>query len=580
MTRPIFALDCECNFSTREGVTIDSLGNFNYLRKSPPHTLAVVGEDFEWVGNPEKFDFEQLPKDALLVAHNMAFDSCWFAVQGIKPPREINCTANMAAYLQFPRSLENAVWSIFKVAVDKDIRKRQNGIKFETLSRTDQQEYRNYCLNDARYSLALALEKLDSFPEHEQRLSQHTTRMGEQGVPVNADRIDEFHAKLEEIAGRARKKIPWIENGGSPLSLQQARNECEECNIPAPKSFEAKSEEFQAWVEKFGSRVPFVQTMSDYRMANRLLQILDRMKARIMPDGRMNFSLYFCGSHTGRWAGCGGLNMQNMDKRPFHGIALRNVIEASAGKKLIVTDFSQVEARVLQWLVGNEKLMEALRQGFSIYEAYARQNNFWKGSGKLKENDSTLYHLVKAMVLGLGYGAGAERFRGMAKSQYNIPLTLDEAARLVEEFREYNPKVVRYWRKLIGIFENAINQGETEHTLRLRSGRPLIYRALHYEDGTLAGKCGARPWQEHLWGGLICENVISGMARDLLGHSILNLDKAGVRVILHTHDELLLEVDADADMKEIEEIIVRTPEWAKGFPLAVESFETRMYEKR
>jgi DNA polymerase len=272
--------------------------------------------------------------------------------------------------------------------------------------------------------------------------------------------------------------------------------------------------------------------------------------------------------------------MQALDKQPTYGFALRNDIESGAGKQLIDCDYSQVEARILQWHVGNAKLVEALRAGFSIYESYARLNGFWKGAGNLKESDPSLYALVKAIVLGLGFGSGADRFRSMAKTNYGITLSLNEAEEMVEEFRDANPKVRRYWNRLIDIFRDAIADGHTQMTLRLKSGRPLTYTRLHYEEDQIMAQCGWRPWGEHLWGGLLCENVISGMARDLLGHSILNLDKAGVPVILHTHDEVLCEVDAGTDKREIEEIILKLPDWARDFPLGVESHPMRMYEKR
>lgn len=158
--------------------------------------------------------------------------------------------------------------------------------------------------------------------------------------------------------------------------------------------------------------------------------------------------------NTGRWAGDAGWNLQNQPKSPLfvlpdgtfelrpdrmkeldyqfetgtlteaQALDVRGLITARPGFKLVMSDLAQIEPRVLNWMAGNQPLLQLVAAGMSIYEAFARTAMGWTG-GELKKEDKKLYQLCKVMVLGLGYGCGWNKFITIA-AQYGIDLTEED----------------------------------------------------------------------------------------------------------------------------------------------------------
>jgi DNA polymerase len=100
---------------------------------------------------------------------------------------------------------------------------------------------------------------------------------------------------------------------------------------------------------------------------------MEAIKRRIIPNGRLNCDLKYGGAHTMRWTGGGGLNLQNLHKEAWQGIYLRSLLVPEPGKKFVICDLSQIEPRILAWMVGDEALLDLLRQGFGVYEAMAME---------------------------------------------------------------------------------------------------------------------------------------------------------------------------------------------------------------
>jgi DNA polymerase I-like protein with 3'-5' exonuclease and polymerase domains len=327
--------------------------------------------------------------------------------------------------------------------------------------------------------------------------------------------------------------------------------------------------------------------MRRYRKAERLRKILLAIQARIMPNGRIRSELFYFGAHTGRWAGAGGVNLQGLNKLPFEGIDLRSVFVAAPGKKFLICDLSQIEARVLAWLAGDEPSLEAMRRGISIYEAEAINSGMWTpGSDDrpLKKVDPSLYALMKARILGLGFGMGAKRFTEMlAAEPYLITMSEEDAQKQVNSFRKTHPVIRSYWYELENlVFNDAKHFGAT--AWELNSGRRIFYHDLEiYKDDE--GRDSLKAVLQHgtkakrVWGGVFCENVTQGTARDLLGEIILNVEDCGIPVVLHSHDEIVLEVDQKANAADILELIKIPPDWAADLPIDAEMEESPFYKK-
>jgi DNA polymerase len=375
-------------------------------------------------------------------------------------------------------------------------------------------------------------------------------------------------------------EIPWADSHeDTPLSLKEARGHCDKLGIAAPASFAQDSEECAAWELTYGETHKFVAAVRDYRRANILLTKLEAMERRVMDNGRMAFDLKYHGAHTARWAGGGGLNLQNLSRLPFRGIYLRNLLVPASGQKFVICDFSQIEPRVLAALSCDLKLLEALRAGYSVYEAQAVSWGLWRGNaGTLKTNDLKLYTFIKSLSLGCGYGLGPERFAVLC-TKMGLNLSLPEAMSRVELYRRNSPKTVQYWEWLQWQFKQGLGKGMVQ--LPLKSGRVIRYDQPVYYDrsmwATVQSDKGYR--RTKIWGGVLTENVVSGTARDILATAILRLERAGLSVVLHAHDEVVVECDKDISPQEIERLITRPVKWLPELPLAAEAKEAWRYGK-
>jgi hypothetical protein len=435
------------------------------------------------------------------------------------------------------------------------------GRQWHTLSPEEQAEKTEYNLKDSRTAKKIIDCYASSWPELEQELSRHTIQMGWNGLGVNEEKLKRYLERTIEIRNEAVPLIPWVVNEeGAPLSLSLARAHCEKLGIPPPASFAEKNESFILWETQHRSRVPFVAAVSRYRKATLMQRQLEAMQRRILPCGRLGYSLKYFGAHTGRWSGSDGLNLQNLRKADFHGISLRSLLIPAPGKKLVIIDLAQIEPRVLAWLCNDEELLGLLRAGYSFYEAQAKAWNLWDGQkGTLKMSCRSIYDAVKRLTLGAGYGMGAPRFRAVVAAELGIFMTLEEAKRELSNYRRRNPKVVKYWEHLDRHLQFSVGDGEM--AINLPSGRQLHYRnLLRRGSNVYAALATAEGYREtRLWGGFLTENAVQSVARDIFALGLLRLEEAGLSVVFHCHDEYVLEVDRDVRRGDVEEILRSSP---------------------
>jgi DNA polymerase len=331
-----------------------------------------------------------------------------------------------------------------------------------------------------------------------------------------------------------------------------------------------------------------VQAVRQYRKSNvnvgKIQAILDRTR----PDGMMPMDLIFCGArHTRRWVSR-GVNVHNLAREAYeldaddeeNYVWTRELLIPREGKKFLIADYSQIEPRCLQWLVGNETLLAAIRSGMNIYEAYGRFSGQWSESGPLnKHTNALLYASMKEQVLGLGYGMGADKYF-LTTQKKGLPFTEAECAKSVKDFRARNKGIVSLWYQMDDVIKRAACK-DHELSVELPTGEALRYFEVKatqdrsYQGINTRGVRHGNSLQKSLWGGTLTENVVQRMARDVLGDAILRLEKAGLPVIFHAHDEVIAEVDENVDereaKREIESIMGKEPAWARGLPLGVEA---------
>lgn len=195
---------------------------------------------------------------------------------------------------------------------------------------------------------------------------------------------------------------------------------------------------------------------------------------------------------------------------------------------------------------------------------------------------ATANGIVANCTLGLGYQAGAPKFRVFAKAQCGLDLTETESLKAVGDFREKNWRIVKYWAEHHAALAYSARRRDATHEVELKSGRILTYW-----EPRLAARgfevCQTRgDNRTHMYGGKLTENEIQASCRDILCDAWLKCADAGYLPILNVHDELVFEVDeraAEDAMHDIEICMTTCSPWAEGMPLNVDIGVKKFYTK-
>lgn len=279
---------------------------------------------------------------------------------------------------------------------------------------------------------------------------------------------------------------------------------------------------------------------------------------------------------------------------------LRPSIIPAPGKQFIVSDWASIEARVNPWLsnsvTGND-VLDIFRTGKDIYITAAAKI-FRCGE---KEVTKAQRLVGKIAVLALGYQGAAGAFSSMCRA-YGVSLSEQEIVKTVKAWRKANPWAVNQWRDLEEAATRAMrNKGYEIVAGRitymfdgahlwyvLPSGRILCYPhakidadGISYAKSAWKPAADAKEWpRAHLYGGLLTENCVQAIANDILRASLRECDKEGLEVILHVHDEILVESDNSVlDSERLKYIMTHPPQWCEDLPLEVDIKTLNRYGK-
>ena len=272
---------------------------------------------------------------------------------------------------------------------------------------------------------------------------------------------------------------------------------------------------------------------------------------------------------------------------------LRPAIIPAAGKHLVVADWAAIEARVNPWLSGRGAAkLELFRTGEDVYKVNAA------ATFNIRVDDVTKdqRQIGKVQELACGFAGGVGAFAAMGRA-YGISLPEPVAKRMVDGWRRANGWAVPYWSALEESYTRAMrNKGREFKAGRitylydglhlwyaLPSGRILCYPYAKLEsEGVSYAKAAWKPAQDakewpraRLWKGLACENVTQAVANDLLRHALRQLDD----VVLHVHDEIVIETDREGAAEELKRVMCTAPAWADGLPLNAEVETMKRYGK-
>jgi DNA polymerase len=282
---------------------------------------------------------------------------------------------------------------------------------------------------------------------------------------------------------------------------------------------------------------------------------------------------------------------------------LRPALMAPEGKRLVVADWAAIEARVTPWASNTNSGAEKLG-------IFARGEDVYKHNAaatfhvRYDDVDKEQRQIGKVQELACGFAGGVGAFASMGRT-YNVILTESDSRKMVDGWRRANPWSVNYWTALERAYTGAMRHPGKEITAgrvtylfdkqhlwyALPSGRVLCYPFARFdEEGNITyakaawkPAADAKEWpRARLWRGLACENITQAIANDLLRHALRRLEEEGFDVVLHVHDEIVLETDASTAedaAAALVKIMCTPPLWAAGLPLNAEVAIMQRYGK-
>lgn len=623
----IIALDWETYYD--KTCSVKELGNWAYTHHPDFEAYMVSlydGKDV-WAGHPSQAPWDWVD-GAVLLSHNAAFDVNVYvaeAERGRVPWLDIpawHCTANLSVFLTGWRDLKHATETLFTPdqiqsfigarGVSKAVRGSAEGKHYQDFLREPGQweAMVDYAGNDAILCWQIWHHFNGHWSELEKLMSAMTIKGAMDGVAIDWDLVRVYQNLLDNALTETRAQLPWVADGAAPTSPLAIKDHCAQVGIPVPPVKSDDEEGYDRWVAENEAKYPWVRMISQYRKLNKMAAFLHKVCDRKRPDGTIESTILYFGAHTGRWAGAlgeknsSGINLQNLRKDPLK-VGDKEVdqraIFVPKNDKFIIADYAQIEARVINWLAGNEEMLELIRQGMSVYEAHARATMGWTG-GVLKEEDPKLYALAKARVLMLGYGAGAKKFSDTAMKLMKMEISVKEAREIVNDFRNSNPRIRDFWNEQQLALADASRASHPLNVLRipLRSGRYLTYNNVRYSrvksrvidwkadpegnkmtealiDQYTAVISGFKV--KTLYGGLLTENIVQATARDIFIAGLSKCYEKGWNVPFHVHDEVVLDVPYDVTVDEAVSTLSYCPPWAEGCPVGVEAREADHYLK-
>lgn len=471
------------------------------------------------------------------------------------------------------------------------------------------------------------------FPKGEREVWNADQRINDRGILVDAElavRCMDIAAVVKDLHLQHMGKISGLANPNSTaqvlawvnLRLVEAGVMDGQNDVPVFKDTGAPLKSVdKASVAYLLSRTDLprdVRTFLEERAASNAASVakFKAMTNRLGVGNRVRGTIQYFGAHTGRWAGR-GVQLQNLPSvtagddektqafvdrvmnEPAENFSIselkpliRGALMAPAGQTLTVCDYSAIEARVLAWLAGEEWVLEAFRAGRDIYiETAARMFHV------PYEEAKPLRKKGKVAVLALGYGGGINALKAMGAEGTDA-----ELEEIKQTYRAANPRIAKFWADMDRAMRNRSGRvGEyiTIHpranglvTIKLPSGRELFYHKLHFRtvskfDKEVEALHFLDPKSHRAviptYGGRLTENVTQAVARDVLAHALVNLDKENVAVVAHVHDEVIAEGGVTVErMKELMGAGVGNPlapSWADGLPLAAEGYYCARYRK-
>ncbi|WP_204215207.1 DNA polymerase [Erysipelatoclostridium sp. An173] len=550
-------------------------------------------------------------------------------------PASWRCSMVWASTLGLPRSLESvgAVLGLEKqkLTEGKDLIRyfcvpcrptKANGGRTRNLAEHDPEKwerFKAYNLRDVETEMQIQ-ERLSRFPVpdfiwEEYQLDQE---INDRGIGVDMELVRQaiaMDARSREWLTASMQELTELEN---PNSVQQMKQWLADHGLETDTLGKTAVAELVKTAPE-----PLREVLSlRQQLAKNSVKKYTAMENAVCADSRAHGMFVFYGANrTGRFSGR-LIQLQNLYKNTMPDLAqaralvrsgnyealsmlyedipdtlsqlIRTAFVPQDGRKLIVADFSAIEARVLAWLAGEKWVLEVFEKGGDIYcETAARM--FHCRVEKHGEN-AELRQKGKQATLSCGYGGSVGALKAMGALEAGM--TEEELQPLVDSWRAANPNIVRFWWDVDRAVKECVKMRIPTETHGLRfdyrsamlfitlpSGRRLAYvkprigeNQFGGESVTYMGVGGTKKWERlESYGPKFVENIVQGTARDILCNAMQTLKNCSI--VAHVHDEIIIEADRRMSVTAVCEQMGRTPPWAKGLKLRADGYECEFYQK-
>lgn len=581
-------------------------------------------------------------KDIIKVAHNATFERVCLGkyIGHILSAEQWHCTMVHALALGLPGSLDSAGKAL---NLDEDKQKMAVGKRLITYfckpckpTNANGQRTRNYPYHDLdKWTLFKEYNKQDVVTEMEiyKRLmksplpeSEHNfycldQAINDYGIRVDEDLMQKVIGFSKEYGAQLRKECEDITGGINIHSILQLKQW-----LSQQEGRQINSLTQESVIELLSSDLdPDSRRILELRQETGKTSVkkYEAFQRSMCHDGRIHGAFQFYGAgRTGRWAGR-LIQPQNFPRNSFEDIGLaremvkaekwdeiemlygsandvfstliRTLIIPPEGMTFAIADYSAIEARVVAWMADEKWRQDVFAKGGDIYCMSATQM-FGVPVEKHGQN-SHLRKKGKVAELACGYGGGVGALRKMGGEQ--MGLSEKEMEEIVKKWRRSSPHVCKLWRELGDAAIEALDtrlRVKCRHGVGFRyangilfmdlpSGRSLAYAQPRYDGKDLSymGIQSNKKWGRiHTWGGKLTENLIQALARDCLAISMQKIMNAGYHIVMHVHDEVIVEVpegDAEEHLKKIEDLMGEPIEWAQELLLTADGFTSPYYRK-
>lgn len=562
---------------------------------------------------------------------------------GLKRPVSIDCTAARASAMTYPRSLEG-VSKAMHLEVEKDMEGKAVMLQVTKPRRPSKtnpsttwffdlekmQVCYDYCENDVTVE-ELVDTKAEPLHPFEKKVFELDKAINQRGVYIDRDLAESCIYLAEEQMNRLNEDI-FYHTGFAVQSVtkpEQIKVWMRKEGYKVPSLAKGVLADLLAREDmpehiRYAVELRSLGAMSSVAKYKKILEWCPEQ------EDRVRYILLYHGAGTGRWTGKGpqlhnlprGIKIEDKEQvieriktrdlaqldeyeNPMQVFSscIRECFTASPGNKLLCADFSGVETRGSAWVAGEDKLLGPLRDGGDVYIDMA--TDIYEVAPDQVTDDQRL--TGKMAILGLGYQMGAKTFQTQAKDNYGVELSLSFCEKVQKTYRKKYLGIKALWKEAqesfleaarrpgapqyVGLYDQVVYVYHTDKdyiTATLPSGRSLYYIEPRIEQGEYGPQVTymrvnsfTKQWERRAaYGGLLVENFIQALCRDLLCEAMFRVDRE-YPIVLTVHDEIVSDVPGatEEDLSRFISLMEVVPSWAEGFPVAAEGWIGERYHK-